>query len=692
MKLVIAEKPSVARDIAAVLGKVTRKEGYMEAGDYTVTYAVGHLVGLADADAYDARYKSWRIEDLPILPETFRLVVLDHAKAQYKIVAQLLKQAKEVIVATDAGREGQLIYELIARQSGYKGPTKRLWLSSMTESAIREAFGRLRNNQEYQPLYAAAVSRSEADWLVGINATRCMTVRGGTKLPVGRVQTPTLAMIVDRDLTIEQFIPVPYFEVVATFAHEAGTYTGKWTKNKQTRLDDQATATAIADAVRNQMGRVEKVETKPKLEQPPQLFDLTSLQRKANQLWGFTADQTLKLAQALYETHKVLTYPRTDSRYISQDIVPTLPERLRAAATAVPVLANLIGSATTQPGKRVVDDKKVTDHHAIIPTDKRPASLHDQERKLYELVSRQTLAALLPVAEWSLTTIETIVQEELFRTTGRTLVATGWRAALGDQADDGDEKRDEDEAAPLLPAVKTGDPSSVESVEALAKQTKPPGHFTEASLLAAMESAGKQIDDAELAEAMKERGLGTPATRAATIEKLKRDELILVQKKQLTATQKGRELIAAIPIAVLKSPELTGEWEAKLKRMEQSQYDRQTFMGEIQAFTRDVIAQITSKAITISADPKTGIGPCPKCGAPLQESPKAFGCSAWKSGCDFKVWKEISGHKMTVAQVKELIAKGNTKPLKFKSKAGKDFEAQLKLVNGKVEFAFATRK
>ncbi len=692
MKLVITEKPSVARDIAAVLGKVTRKEGYMEAGDYTVTYAVGHLVGLADADAYNTRYKSWRIEDLPILPETFRLVVLDHAKAQYKIVAQLLKQAKEVIVATDAGREGQLIYELIARQSGYKGPTKRLWLSSMTESAIREAFGRLRNNQEYQPLYAAAISRSEADWLVGINATRCMTVKGGTKLPVGRVQTPTLAMIVDRDLTIEQFAPVSYFEVVATFAHEdGGTYTGKWTKDKQTRLDDLAMATAIADAVRNKMGRVEKVETKPKLEQPPLLFDLTSLQRKANQLWGFTADQTLKLAQALYETHKVLTYPRTDSRYISQDIVPTLPERLRAAATAVPVLSNLIGSATTQPGKRVVDDKKVTDHHAIIPTDKRPGSLNDQERRLYELVSRQTLAALLPAAEWSLTTIETIVHQELFRTTGRTLVSPGWRAALGDQADD-EKREEEDDSTSLLPAVKQGDPSSVESVEALAKQTKPPGHFTEASLLAAMESAGKQIDDAELAGAMKERGLGTPATRAATIEKLKRDGLIQVQKKQLTATQKGRELITTIPIAVLKSPELTGEWEAKLKRMEQSQYDRQAFIQEIHQFTRDVITQITSQTITIATDPKAGIGQCPKCGAPMQESPKAFGCSAWKGGCDFKVWKKISGHKMTVGQVKELVTKGITKSLKFQSKTGKDFEAQLKLVDGKVEFAFAAHK
>lgn len=690
MKLVIAEKPSVARDIAAVLGKVTRKEGYMEAGDYTVTYAVGHLVGLADADAYDAKYKSWRVEDLPILPAEFQLVVLDHAKAQYKVVAQLLKQAQEVIVATDAGREGQLIYELIARQSGYKGVAKRLWLSSMTESAIQEAFGRLRSNQEYQPLYAAAVSRSEADWLVGINATRCMTVQAGTKLPVGRVQTPTLAMIVDRDLAIEQFVPVPYFEVVATFAAEAGEYKGKWTRDKQTRLDDQVAAAAIVDKVRGKTGRIVRVETKPKTEQPPQLFDLTSLQRKANQLWGFTADQTLKLAQALYETHKVLTYPRTDSRYISQDIVPTLPDRLQAAATTVPI-SNLIGSAISQPGKRVVDDKKVTDHHAIIPTDKRPGSLNDEERKLYELVSRQTLAALLPAAEWSLTTIETLVERENFRTTGRTLVSPGWRAALGDQADD--EKRDEEDDTSLLPAVKQDDPSSVTSVEALAKQTKPPGHFTEASLLAAMESAGKQIDDAGLAEAMKERGLGTPATRAATIEKLKRDGLIQVQKKQLTATQKGRELITAIPITVLKSPELTGEWEAKLKRMEQGQYNRQVFIQEIHQFTRDVITQLTSQTITIAADPKAGIGPCPKCGAPLQESPKAFGCSAWKSGCDFKVWKEISGHKMTAGQVKELVTKGITKSLTFKStKTGKDFEAQLKLIDGKVEFAFAARK
>lgn len=712
MKLIIAEKPSVARDIAAVLGKPTRKEGFLEVGEYFVTYAIGHLIGLADADAYDPRYKSWRAEDLPILPETFQLVVLEHAKRQYNVVAKLLKGAREVIVATDAGREGQLIYELIARHTGYKGLAKRLWLSSLTDRAIGEAFLNLRDNREYQPLYEAAVSRAEADWLVGINATRCMTVRAGTKLPIGRVQTPTLAMIVERDEAIERFIVTPYFEVMATFSTVAGSYKGKWTKNKQSRFDHQADATAIADKVRGKRGHILRVETKPKSEAPPQLFDLTALQRRANQLWGMTAEQTLKTVQSLYETHKVLTYPRTDSRYISRDIVPTLPDRLRAAAAFTPDLSSLLDVVSNRPSSRVVSDEKVTDHHAIIPTDKKPSgSLKAEERNIYELVSRQTFAALLPAAQWSITTIETVVDDELFVTRGRILLSPGWRAALKEAAErERGESSDDEMENSLLPPVERGQEAKTLAAEVLAKQTKPPAHFTEASLLAAMESAGKQVDDAALAEAMKERGLGTPATRAATIEKLKRDGLIQVQKKQLSATMKARELIAAIPLATLKSPELTGEWESKLKQMERGHYSRKDFIQEIEVFTKSIIEHLSHTSIQISAPVKErastrqaqspdadtapseekSLGQCPMCGAPMKESVKAYGCSEWQTGCTFTVWKEIAGHKVTQAQVRDLLAKGITRPLKFKSKAGKPFDAQLRLVEGgKTTFVFA---
>lgn len=746
MKLIIAEKPSVARDIAATLGKVTRKAGYLEAGAYTISYAVGHLVGLADADVYDARYKSWRLTDLPIVPEQFALVVLPHAKAQYQVLARLLRQAQEVIVATDAGREGQLIYELIARQVGYTGPTRRLWLSSLTDQAIREAFARLRDNREYRPLYDAALSRAEADWAVGINATRCMTVQAGTLLPVGRVQTPTLAMIVERDLTIESFTPEPYFEVVATFLASTGTYKGKWTRGKQTRLNERDQAQAIVEKVLGRPGAILRVENKERKEIAPQLFDLTSLQRRANQLWGMTADQTLKAAQTLYERHKLITYPRTDSRYLTQDIAPTLPSRLRAATTILPDLSALLSSVRAKPGARVVQDAKVSDHHALLPTDKKPSpSLLGDERKIYELIARQTFAALLPDALWSHTRVETVVEDLTFVTQGRTLLAAGWRAAMGENEPSENPSSEEETDASGVPLLATGDQVDTTEAQVLDKQTKPPAHFTEASLLAAMEGAGRQIDNPELADAMKERGLGTPATRAATIEKLKRDGLIVSVKKQVTATHKGRALIAAIPVAALKSPELTGEWELHLKQMEKGEYARSDFMQEIAAFTHSLIADLRGQVPVLAADTKakskrkpsaatrtksprtssrkrstassatqtaaslrteqsasapksdagqdSSLGTCPLCGAPISQTAKAYGCSAWRSGCTFTIWKEIAGHHVHEHEVHELLTKGQTTSLAFVSKAGKPFQAQLKLSkDGKTEFIFTQER
>lgn len=689
MQLLIAEKPSVARDIANLLGGAKTKKGYIETNSYTVTYAFGHLVQLADADAYDAKYSKWNKEDLPIMPDTFKLVVGSSGKEQYQIIADLLKQADEVIVATDAGREGQLIYEYIAKKAGYKGPAKRLWVSSLTDEAIVEGLAKLRDNREYQKLHAAAACRSESDWLVGINATRAMTTHTNTLLPIGRVQTPTLAMIVNRDLEIDHFKPVPYYEVMATFQAENGTYQGKWTKEKLTRFDHKEDADQIVAKVKGKPGAITKLETTLKTEQAPQLFDLTTLQRRANQLFAFTADKTLKIAQALYETHKVLTYPRTDSRYISEDIVPTLRARLNAASKKIVTIIPFFQNIQT-PGKRVVDNKKVSDHHAIIPTEKAATSLSDDELKVYELVVKQTIAALLPSAQWENTIIETNVEGENFRTTGRVLKDPGWRVVMSEESID-DKETEEDENA-NLPKVQLHENVKTHTAETKSKQTKPPARYNEASLLGAMENAGKQVDKEELAEAMKERGLGTPATRAATFEKLKKDNYIQVEKKNLVSTQKGRDLIAAINVQELKSPELTGEWEYKLKQMEQGQYDPQTFMNEIRTFTHNIIGQLTSQTVTIAQAEKENLGNCPLCGQPIVESPKAFGCSGWKAGCKFTIWKEISGHKMSPAQVRELLAKKKTKPLKFKSKQGKDFEAHLIIKDGKIEMEFPAKK
>lgn len=697
IKLIIAEKPSVARDIAGIIGQSSRHNGFIEAKGYTVTWAVGHLVTLADAHDYDMLYKKWNMADLPIIPKPFRLKIIPSSKDQYKTVSSLLKQAEEVIVATDAGREGQLIYELIALSVGYKGIAKRLWLSSMTEDAIRQAMKQLKDNAEYKNLYHAGFARAQADWLTGINATRAMTMRAGTLLTIGRVQTPTLAMIVQREAEIDQFTPEPYFEVEASFTHENGEYRGKWFDGgKQNRFDSELAAEDICAKVTGQPASITNLVQKVVHEQPPQLFDLTSLQRQANQKYGFTADETLKLAQSLYETYKVLTYPRTDSRYLSEDIVATLPQRLSAASQTFPELITLI-PASFRPTKRVVNSAKVTDHHAILPTEKSPSqSLSNRERKIYELVAKQTVAALLDAAQWASTTIETSVVGERFKTTGRMLVNSGWRAVFGanEKIEDAGKRANDDEMQSALPMVTQGDAVTMTHIDMLSKHTKPPAHFTEASLLAAMESAGKHVDDETLAEALKERGIGTPATRATIIEKIKRDGYIRVQKKNLLATDKGRALIDAIHVDVLKSPELTGEWEHHLSQIEAGRYSVSQFIGEITTFTRTVVESIKETTVLLAPEVQLTnrevLGTCPICGGEIVETKKSYGCTHWQTqGCKFAVWKQICGHRMTKSQAKELLVKKRTKKLKFKNKAGEMFEAQLVLhPDGKVVFAF----
>lgn len=699
MKLIIAEKPSVARDIAGVLGSPKRGDGCLEAGEYTVTWAVGHLVTLGDAQDYDEKFKKWNLADLPIVPDPFQLKTIETSKDQFKIVSGLLKKADEVIVATDAGREGQLIYELIAKLANFKGKTKRLWLSSMTEEAIKEAMNNLKNNEEYQNLFEAGYARSQADWLVGINATRAMTTHVGTLLTIGRVQTPTLAMIVHRDQEIANFKPKPYFEIEVIFEHENGNFKGKWAgKEKETKFETKEKADEILNIISGKNGQISKLEQKVSKDQPPQLFDLTSLQRKANQKLGFTADQTLKIVQSLYETHKVLSYPRTDSRYISDDIVPTLKKRLESACKTFN-FANFIPDEINST-KRFVDASKVTDHHAIIPTEKElSTSLNSDEKLIYEMVTKQTIACLMESAEWASTTIETVVEGENFKTNGRILIKDGWRAIFGKEGDEDEKEGKGEEFQSNLPKVKENDPCKVNESKSLSKQTTPPSRFNEASLLGAMENAGKQVEDAELAEALKERGLGTPATRASVIEKLKKDEYIKVEKKNLISTEKGQKLIEAITIPILTSPELTGEWEYKLKRMENGEYNFKKFVDEICDFTNNIVEEIKKSTVNIQADPKRtfereSFGKCPLCGGDVVETPKSYGCSNWKEkSCKFSIWKEISGHKITKSELKIILEKGKTKLLKFKSaKTGKDFEALLILKDGKTEFEFEKKE
>lgn len=465
-------------------------------------------------------------------------------------------------------------------------------------------------------------------------------------------------------------------------------------RKRETRMDQREDAQRLLEKLRGHSGTIRDVEEKVVHEQPPQLFDLTSLQRTANQKYGFTAERTLQLAQSLYEKHKVLTYPRTDSRYLSGDIVPTLRRRLLAASAQFPHFRALI-PAQIRPTKRVVNATKVTDHHAILPTEQPvSAALRPDEQKIYELVSKQTLAALLEPAEWATTTIVTAIMDEMFKTNGRVLVKPGWKAVFQVNRDTRTTaSADEDETETTLPAVTKGDSVQVADIQVVEKETKPPAHFTEASLLSAMERAGREVDDEVLAEALKARGLGTPATRAAVLEKLKRDGYVHVAKKQLIATEKGRSLIAAIRVDALKSPELTGDWEHRLAQIEAGNYDVRQFIHEITEFTHIVVGSIRQFAVHVAPDPQTAstaVGKCPRCGGQVVETKKSFACANWKShGCTFCVWKQISGHNMSAAQVKDLLNKQRTRPLKFKSKAGKPFQARLLLnPDGTTTFEF----
>jgi DNA topoisomerase III len=690
MRLIVAEKPSVGRDIAGALGRHRRGKGALVGDGWTVTWALGHLAELAPPDAYDERYKKWRLETLPILPERFKVQISSGTREQFTAVRDLLRDpgVTEVVNACDAGREGELIFAYLYGLSRCTKPVLRLWVSSLTPEAIREGFANLRDGRSMMPLEDAARSRSEADWIVGMNATRAYTVRfgrPGNVLSVGRVQTPTLKLLVDREREIDNFKPEKFWTVYARFAREDATYDGVWFKNKQNRLKERAAAEEIAEKVRGGTGVVKKAEKKTASEKPPLLYDLTELQRGANAKFGFTAERTLRAAQSLYEERKLITYPRTSSRYLSKDMVGTLKKRVEAAG-ALPDLApfaeKLLGLPKLPTTKRVVDDAKVTDHHAIVPTGKKPSGeLPPDEARVYDLVARRFLAVFFPAARFENTTVVTEVRGETFLSKGRVVLEAGWRALYPDGVGGKKEKE-----PPVLPPISVGQEWSVTKVAVKEGETKPPPRYSESALLGAMETAGKFVEDEELRQAMKESGLGTPATRAAIIERLIKVGYVEREKKILVPTDKGRALISLLKESQLASPELTASWEERLARMEKGAERRPKFMADISGFATALVEEVRRMegerlAAPDSSPSRQPLGPCPKCGSPVVEAKKAYSCTAWKtSGCDFAIWKQVSGKRLGESQARQLLTKGRTRQLKgFKSKAGKPYAAALKL-------------
>ena len=699
MRLIVAEKPSVGRDIAGALGRHRRGKGALAGDGWTVTWALGHLAELAPPDAYGEEYKKWRLESLPILPERFKVRVSSKTREQFGVVKGLMKDASvtEVVNACDAGREGELIFAYLYGLSGCRKPVLRLWISSLTHEAIRAGFGSLRDGLTMKPLEDAARSRGEADWIVGMNATRAYSVRfgrPGNVLSVGRVQTPTLKLLVDREREIQDFRPEKFWTVHARFSREGSTYDGVWFKNKQNRLPEKETADRTAEKVRDGTGTVRKAQKKTATEKPPLLYDLTELQRNANSRYGFTADRTLRAAQALYEERKLITYPRTSSRYLSKDMVGGLKRRVEAAG-ALPELSpfaeKLLEKEKVPISKRIVDDSKVTDHHAIVPTNKKSSdNLPPDEAKVYDLVARRFLAVFFPAARFENTTVVTEVREETFLSRGRVVLEAGWRALYPDGVGGRKEKE-----PPVLPPIEVGQEWAVVKVGVKEGETKPPPRYSESALLGAMETAGKLVEDEELRQQMKDSGLGTPATRAATIERLIKVGYIERERKILLPTEKGRSLIGLLGESPLTSAELTARWEERLAKMEKGVERRPDFMSDINRFTTKLVEEVRGmegERLAAPSRSREPLGACPKCGSPVVETKKAYGCSAWKkSGCDFVIWKQVSGKRLSENQAKQLLTRGHTGQMKgFKSKAGKPYSAALKLdAEHRVKLEFA---
>jgi DNA topoisomerase-3 len=701
--LVIAEKPSVGRDLARVLaGPFAKHEGYLEGPEHVISWAVGHLVQLAEPDEYDPKFKRWRMADLPIVPERFKLVVRDErSKKQMSVVTTLLRRddIEEVINACDAGREGELIFAYLYEKAGSHLPVRRLWLSSMTAAAMREAFASLRPASELALLEQAARSRSEADWIVGMNATRAATIRLRSSfdgaVSLGRVQTPTLAIIARREEEIRAFVPEPYWLVDARFEPSedpARRYEGRFHAGAKPRLASEAEAIAIVAAVRDGSGEITKVEKREVTERPPMLYDLTSLQRDANTRFGFSARRTLGAAQRLYEEHKALTYPRTNSRFLTSDMAPEIKPtaELVGARPEYREAAAYVTGLDLLPLARVIDDAKVTDHHAIIPTRaEHPVDKMDSDDlRIYDLVVRRFLAAFHPEAVLENTRVETTVAEHVFRTRGRVLLVPGWRgvylaAAEDARAANGEGEEDEGEGQEqALPRLEQGEDARTLEVEGLAKETKPPRRYTDASLLGAMETAGKLVDDEAVREAMKDSGIGTPATRAAIIERLIDVGYVERDGRALVATEKGLNVIRLLGEHALTSPDLTGRWEQRLGRIERGEEAREQFMQDIAGFAKETV-EVLDETLKDVRIPRANLGPCPVCGHDIVENRKGYSCwSRDDPGCGFVIWKSKAGKQLPIAVARELIAKGRTeRPVTgFRGRSGRSFRARLTLM------------
>src|SRR6266567_3509168 len=730
--LIITEKPSVAGDIAKALGGFKKGKDYYENEKYLISWAVGHLFELAVPASMKEQDK-WDMKKLPIMPTEFELAPAEKMGGRVNVLRKLIrdKNVSEIINACDAGREGELIFRYIIQYAGTKKPIKRLWLQSMTSEAIREGFARLRSDAEMQPLASAARSRNEADWLVGINATRAFTLRlsggrGSTVTSLGRVQTPTLAIIVDRERKIQEFKPCELHEITGKFRAATGEYPGRWFdeafKKDETEIErtqrllgrlelnlpdaeqqlDSANGSLwdehrsaprlwhreIADAIQRKFsgkdGIVELEEKKPTTQIAPQLYDLTTLQREANNRFGFSAKRTLQIAQALYEKHKSITYPRTDSRALPEDYPPTVRSTLGRIDPAIAGFAQrVLDNNWVKPNKRIFNDAKVGDHFAIIPTGTVPRSLDNHERAVFDMVTKRFVAVFFPPAQYENTTRITRVEGESFKTEGKILVAPGWLEVYGREAT-GDKPEEN------LPPVTQGEHVETVRIEIKTEQTRPPARYNEATILSAMEAAGKLVEDEELRDAMKEKGLGTPATRASIIETLITAHYLVRHGKELQPTAKAIQTITLLKSAVpeLTSPELTGEWEFRLREIEHRKLTRDAFMRDIRDLTKDIVGKAKHFHPDEHMPDTEPFGRCPKCGSPIIERFKSFTCT--NQECDFTIWKTIAGRLLSRDEFETLVREKQVGPLcGFRSKKGKRFDALLKLSDEfKTEFDF----
>jgi len=734
--LVIAEKPSVGGDLARVLkGPFKKQEGFLEGPDHVVTWAVGHLVQLADPDEYDPKFKTWRMGDLPIVPEKFKLVVRDErSRKQMSVVTKQLGRddVDEVVNACDAGREGELIFAYLYEKAKAKKSVRRLWLNSMTNAAMKEAFKELRPAAEFAKLEQAARSRSEADWIVGMNATRAATIRLRSSfdgaVSLGRVQTPTLAIIARREEEIRAFKPEPYWLVDATFAagslsgtenggqaaengaqaqdngvpagdtvNAERSYVGRFHAGAKPRIGSEAEAVAIVQACEGKQGKITKLEKKKQKERAPMLYDLTTLQREANTRYGFSARRTLSAAQRLYEEHKALTYPRTNSRYLTTDMIGEIKPiaELVGGQADYRRAAEYVTGLEELPLARVVNNAKVTDHHAIIPTrsEHNVEKMGSDDKRIYDMAVRRFLAVFHPEAVFENTKVETTVppgpQEKdgvyVFRTHGKLLLEPGWRGVYGEAAADAakpekEKAGEEDEGtAQQLPRLQQGEDVETRKISSARKETKPPRRYSDASLLGAMETAGKLVDDEELREAMKDSGIGTPATRAAIIERLIQVAYVERDGRSLVASEKGLNVIRLLNEHALTSPELTGNWEHRLGKIERGEDSREAFMGDIAGFAKETITELdeTLKDVKI---PRAKLGPCPICGHEIVENRKGYSCWARDdSGCGFVIWKSKAGKTLPIPIARELIKTGYTSRAitGFKGRSGRSFRAHL---------------